>query len=59
MDSRLLIERRENSEGRRDKRTNQREVKLELSGSRSAINSLVFPVFFFFYLVLFFSKKIV
>lgn len=58
MDSRLLIERRENSEGRRDKRTNQREVKLELSGSRSAINSLVFPVFFF-YLVLFFPKKIV
>lgn len=58
MDSRLLIERRENSEGRRDKRTNQREVKLELSGSRSAINSLVFPVFFFFISYYFFRKRL-
>lgn len=58
MDSRLLIERRENSEGRRDKRTNQREVKLELSGSRSAINcALCFLYFFFFLCRIIFSEK--
>lgn len=58
MDSRLLIERRENSEGRRDKRTNQREVKLELSGSRSAINcALCFLYFFFFFMSYYFFRK--
>lgn len=58
MDSRLLIERRENSEGRRDKRTNQREVKLELSGSRSAINCALCFLYFFFFLsrIIFFEK---